>query len=111
MNKTAEYLISLLPFPVRGNEYSVNGYSGGYKDGYNECLSDIHAILSKVKVDISPRLLHELYLEAIKSGVAREQYNPNAVKSYDDLSDEQKSIDKHIAQKLTQANILTVEEK
>jgi len=63
------------------------------------------AICSKFKRDTREELdvgglarnLHEWYLEAITSGVAGEQYNPNAVKSYDDLTDEQRAIDKYIA--------------
>jgi hypothetical protein len=42
--------------------------------------------------------LHIWYLEAITSGVAGEQYNCNAVKEYKDLSEEQKNIDRYIAE-------------
>lgn len=46
-----------------------------------------------------PRKLHEWYLEATTS-LKPESYNPNAQKPYDDMSDEQKYIDKYIADKL-----------
>jgi hypothetical protein len=42
------------------------------------------------------RKLHEWYLEATKS-LNPESYNPNAQKSYDDLTAEQKYIDNYIA--------------
>jgi uncharacterized protein YaiL (DUF2058 family) len=44
--------------------------------------------------------LHIWYLEAITSGFAGEQYNPDAIKEYKDLSEEQKNIDKYIAAKV-----------
>jgi len=42
------------------------------------------------------RKMHEWYLEATKK-LHPESYNTNAQKSYDDLTDEQKEIDRYIA--------------
>jgi len=44
------------------------------------------------------RKQHEWYLEATAK-LHPESYNPNAQKSYDDLTEEQKFIDRYIAQK------------
>ena len=43
--------------------------------------------------------LHEWYLEATKK-LNPESFNPNAQESYDELTEEQKFIDKYIAQKI-----------
>jgi len=45
------------------------------------------------------RQLHIWYLDATKK-LNSESYNPNAQKSYDDLTEEQKDIDRYIAQKV-----------
>lgn len=51
------------------------------------------------KREILARKLHEWYLEAVTSGISGNQHNPNAVKSFDDLTEEQKAIDRYIADK------------
>jgi len=43
--------------------------------------------------------LHEWYLEATQT-LKRESFNPNAQKKYKDLSDEQKQIDRYIAERV-----------
>jgi len=50
---------------------------------------------------ITPQQLHVLYLEATKS-LHPESYNPNAQKSYDELTDEQRQIDEYIAEKINE---------
>jgi len=47
-------------------------------------------------IEITPEELHKWYLEAVKE-LKPESFNPNAQKKYSELTDEQKSIDKHIA--------------
>lgn len=47
------------------------------------------------------RQLHEWYLEATRE-LKPENYNPNAQKPYDEMTEEQKFIDKYIAGKITQ---------
>lgn len=54
----------------------------------------------KEAVEEKAEQLHSWYLEAITSGVAGNQYNPNAIKEYKDLSEEQKAIDRYIALKI-----------
>ena len=48
---------------------------------------------------ITPQQLHEWYLEATKS-LHPESYNPNAQKSYEELTDEQRKIDEYMAEKI-----------
>ena len=50
-------------------------------------------------VDGLARRLHEYYLDATEH-LDPENYNANAQKSYDDLTEEQKSIDVFIADRL-----------
>lgn len=45
------------------------------------------------------RTIHEWYLESVKE-LHPESYNPNAQKSYDDLTEEQKSMDRYMARKI-----------
>ncbi|MHC1591716.1 MAG: hypothetical protein ACXQS8_06505 [Candidatus Helarchaeales archaeon] len=45
------------------------------------------------------RFLHEMYLEAI-SKLDESSYNKDAAKSFDDLTEEQKFIDRHIASRI-----------
>ena len=45
--------------------------------------------------------LHEWYLEAIKE-ISPDSYNPDAVKSYQDLTFKQREIDRHIAKRVIQ---------
>ena len=52
---------------------------------------------------ITPKQLHEWYLEAIKS-FHPESYNPNVQKSYEELTDEQKKIDAYIAGNINKKN-------
>lgn len=47
-----------------------------------------------------PEKLHEWYLEAVKEQHP-ESYNPKANKPYSELTEEQKFIDKYIAEKIT----------
>lgn len=47
-------------------------------------------------IESMARKLHELYLEATRE-LNSESYNSNAQKSYDDLTEEQKEIDRYIA--------------
>jgi len=47
------------------------------------------------------RKLHEWYLEATKE-LNPKSFNPDAQKSYDELTDEQRFIDKYIADKVKQ---------
>ena len=47
------------------------------------------------------RKMHEWYLEATKE-LNPESYNAKAQKSYDDLTEEQKQIDRYIANKVIQ---------
>lgn len=51
------------------------------------------------KPDDLPRKMHEWYLEATRE-LNPESYNPNAQKTYDELTDEQKFIDRYIAEKV-----------
>jgi len=54
--------------------------------------------------------IHEWYLEATKE-LNPKSYNPNAQKSYQDLTEEQKFIDRYIAKKaLAQARLQGIEE-
>jgi len=55
-----------------------------------------------------PEELHEWYLEATKL-LKKESYNPNAQKPYDELSEEQKFIDKFICDRIN--NKIGEEEK
>ena len=48
---------------------------------------------------ITPEQLHNWYLEAIKE-LHPESFNPNAKKPYSELTEEQKFIDKYIADKI-----------
>lgn len=49
-------------------------------------------------IEITPEELHVWYLEATEQLKGKEMhFNPKAQKPYSDLTDEQKSIDKHIA--------------
>lgn len=64
--------------------------------------------LSKIIERITPKQLHDWYLEATKE-LNPENYNPNAQKSYEDLADEQKFIDKYIADKISQSLIQILE--
>lgn len=54
--------------------------------------------MSNIK-DITPQQLHNWYLEATKE-LHPEFYSPNAVKPYEELTDEQKFLDKYIAEKI-----------
>jgi DNA repair ATPase RecN len=65
-----------------------------YKAERDQALDTVE----RVKKEITARQLHEWYLEAITSGVAGDQYNPNAIKPYDELTQEQQAIDKFIAE-------------
>lgn len=59
---------------------------------------------------MKPEQLHKWYLEAIES-LKPESFNPDAQKSYESLTDEQKNIDKYIANKINnemQKNVLFV---
>lgn len=47
-------------------------------------------------IEITPEELHKWYLEAVKE-LKPESFNPDANTPYSELTDEQKSIDKHIA--------------
>lgn len=47
-----------------------------------------------------PEQLHSWYLEAVKE-LKPESFNPNANKPYSEITDEQKSIDIYIANKIT----------
>lgn len=49
------------------------------------------------------RELHQLYLDATKE-LNPEDYNPNAQKTYDEMSDNQKFIDLYIAKELLKTN-------
>ena len=48
--------------------------------------------------------LHEWYLEATRE-LNPESYNPNAQKSYAELTEEQKFIDRYIAKKILAENL------
>ncbi len=48
---------------------------------------------------IKPEELHQWYLDAIKL-LHPESYNPNANKPYEELTEEQKTIDKFIADRI-----------
>lgn len=48
---------------------------------------------------ITPQQLHQWYLEATKE-LHPESYNINAQKAYEDLTEEQKAIDKYICNKI-----------
>lgn len=48
---------------------------------------------------IKPEQLHEWYLQAINL-LHPESYNPDAQKPYDELTEEQKTIDKFIADRI-----------
>lgn len=50
---------------------------------------------------VKPEQLHDWYLEAVKR-LKPESFNPNAQKPYEDLTDEQKYIDKYIANKINE---------
>lgn len=52
-----------------------------------------------LKGKITPHKLHGSYLEAVQN-LKPESYNPNAIKMYDDLTDEQKSIDEYICKEI-----------
>jgi len=52
-------------------------------------------------LDLKPEDLHKWYLEATKK-LNTESYNKNAQKPYEELSEEQKSIDKFICKKIKQ---------
>lgn len=58
---------------------------------------------------IPPEKMHEWYLEATKQ-LNPESYNQNAQKAYSDLTVEQQSIDKFIANKATEHTLLAVKE-
>lgn len=64
-------------------------YGAGYVDGQN-------ALLKKMD-GITPEFLHNEYLKTVKH-LHPESFNPVANKPYDELTDEQKSIDIFIAQ-------------
>ena len=52
---------------------------------------------------ITPEQLHEWYLEATDALVGRpESFNPNARKAYSELSEDQKSIDRYIADRINE---------
>jgi len=51
------------------------------------------------QAEVKPEQLHKWYLEAVKE-LKPESFNPNANKNYDELTDEQKFIDKYIADKI-----------
>ena len=52
---------------------------------------------------ITPEQLHEWYLEATDALVATpESFNPNARKAYSELSEDQKSIDRYIADRINE---------
>lgn len=50
-------------------------------------------------IETMAHTLHIWYLEAT-SELRPESYNPNAQKPYDDMTDEQKAIDRYIAKKV-----------
>lgn len=73
------------------------------KNVVNEPIEDfIKSLLAQAKKEIKPEQLHEWYLEATKE-LNPESYNPNAQKSYDQLTEEQRFIDKYIADKINQS--------
>jgi len=51
--------------------------------------------------------LHKWYLEATKE-LQKESFNPAAQKQYNELTEEQKNIDRYIARKLTDSMNLVV---
>lgn len=55
--------------------------------------------LQAIVDSITPQRLHELYLESTKL-IHPESYNPDAQKSYEALSDDQKQISVYIAEGL-----------
>jgi uncharacterized protein YuzE len=57
--------------------------------------------IKRYNVTITPEELHQWYLEATKA-LNPESFNPNAQKPYDKLTEEQKFIDKFIANKVNQ---------
>ena len=52
-----------------------------------------------MKTEQLAKKLHEWYLEASKK-ISSESYNTKAQKSYQDLTEEQKLIDRYIAEKI-----------
>lgn len=84
---------------TKDKEWSLKGklYYPTYKhEGelhYKE--DDIITLREKLIEDITPERIHEWYLEACVN-LKDESYNTEAQKAYDELTDEQKFIDKYI---------------
>ena len=68
---------------------------GGVKVGYGELLANNRSM----EKEVLARKLHEWYLEATAS-LHEGSYNQGAQKSYDNLTEEQRYIDRYIAQKI-----------
>ncbi len=65
--------------------------------GYNQAIQDCKLSLLNKMDGITPEFLHNEYLKTVKH-LHPESFNPVANKPYDELTDEQKSIDIFIAQ-------------
>ena len=66
--------------------------------GRKEVIDELEARDREVGEKITPKMLHEWYLEAV-SHISKENYNPNAAKPYEELNVQQKAIDVYIAEK------------
>jgi hypothetical protein len=93
--KLLERYKSLEGFPEEMNGDNVSGVH--FRSGYNYCLEQCKLALLKKIEGITPEFLHNEYLKTVKH-LHPESFNPVANKPYDELTDEQKSIDIFIAQ-------------
>ena len=76
----------------------TNGLSEQLEQALSTALQALD-IMGKVEEEITPEQLHRWYLEAIKK-ISPKSYNPNAIKEYSELDEDQKDIDRYIASKI-----------
>lgn len=79
--------------------HTIKGKCGKCKADKEEPMSD--ELKDKLETEQLARKLHEWYLEGTKK-LNPENYNAKAQKSYDELNEEQKEIDRYIAKAIVQ---------
>ncbi|HPV97958.1 MAG TPA: hypothetical protein PLZ78_09040 [Spirochaetota bacterium] len=92
------------------HEHNMYGVCGCIVEDYNDAIINCLTALKQAEKDgkiceplsVSPEQLHKWYLEAT-AGLTKENYNPKAQTAYEFLTDEQKSIDIYIADKINAA--------
>ena len=96
LDLATRYLSVGCPEKKEIGEMRYGGCNPDEDRGYNQALDDYRLWMMKRLEGITPEKLHQWYLDATYA-MNKTFYNPNAQKLYKDLTSEQQSIDKFIA--------------